>query len=172
MVYDVGAQYGDFSLMCSKIFSVGKVISFEPLTDIFDLFNETVKINSLDNIEVNNAAVCSADGEIRIFRNRDMAAKAGVDSHIIKSVKLDSVCNEKVDLLKIDVEGWEMDVLEGATGLISEYHPKIIIETHSLMLKNEVIAFLELFGYKVVHEGRTLYSEAADMDFVQNLYLS
>ena len=170
-IVDIGAQFGDYAILCSKLLSVKKIIAFEPLPDVYTLFKEATELNSVKNIEINNLAVGSFNGSLKMFRSPDMASISGDIPFSTTCVTLDSQINEKIDSLKIDVEGLEMEVLRGAHKVIEKYHPRIIIETHSLKLKMEVISFLSQFGYSVKHLGRSTFSKNVGMDFVQNLYL-
>ena len=78
----------------------------------------------------------------------------------------------KLTILKIDVEGFEMDVLRGAIKTIKRYHPKIIIETHTYKLREEALRFLGSIGYKVKHYGRSVTPKTGEFDVVQNLFLT
>ena len=72
--------------------------------------------------------------------------------------------------MKIDVEGFELDVLEGAVETIKKYHPKIIIETHSKELEKKTKEFLSRFDYRLKHEGRSIYNVNDKFDKVTNLF--
>ena len=76
----------------------------------------------------------------------------------------------KADLLKIDVEEFELEVLEGAIKTIKKYHPKIIIETHSRALEKQTKGFLSRLNYKLKHEGRAVYNANKGFDKVTNLF--
>lgn len=172
VVVDIGAQYGDYALMCSKVFSAKKVISFEPLQSVYSLFAKAIRLNSTNNIEAHNIALSSTDGISRIGRIGQMACKLGGEGFETKTAKLDSLISDRVDIIKIDVEGFEVDVLQGAHETIKKYHPKIIVETHSVRLRKEVIEFLSQFGYSVRHAGTISFTKVIGMDYLQNLYLN
>ncbi len=76
----------------------------------------------------------------------------------------------KADLLKIDVEGFEIEVLEGTIKTIKKYHPKIIIETHSRALEKQTKEFLSRLNYDLKHEGRSAYNVNKEFDKVTNLF--
>lgn len=171
VIADVGAQYGDYSLMCSRVFSAKKVLSFEPLPEVFSLFKEAIEINDIENVQPFNCAVSSEDSTMKVYSDGNMARKNGAKEYQVKTMKLDSVIKEKIDILKIDVEGFEVDVLNGAMEILDDYHPKIIVETHSNSLKKETIKLLSRFGYSVIHKGSANYSTTMGMDMVRNLYL-
>ena len=68
---------------------------------------------------------------------------------IIKLLEIIILVN--IDIIKIDVEGFEMNVLRAAEYTIKKYKPKIIIETHSFNLFYEVRDFLTNIGYELKH---------------------
>lgn len=174
IVLDVGAQCGDFSFLCSKVYNAGKVYAFEPLNANFKILERIVEINGISNIDTYNAAIGNSDGKLSLNIGGDGHMGTVLDTGTIEMVnvmRLDSKSFEKIDLLKIDVEGFEMEVLQGARNTINEHLPKLIIEIHTHLLKKEVINFLSEFGYYVAHEGEPSRFPNSKMDYVQNLFL-
>lgn len=171
VVVDVGAQYGDYSLMCGKYFKAREVTCFEPLDFVYKILDKNVKLNGLTNVHIRNIALSDREGYIKAWVENDMATKGTGSSSIhVKTSMLDSEISGQVDILKIDVEGFEMEVLEGARETIDSSHPKIIIEVHSHELKSKTIEFLKNFDYQIAHEGRKLTRKENGMDLIQNLY--
>ena len=58
---------------------------------------------------------------------------------------------EKVDILKIDVEGMELDVLQGGQGCLDRID-RIVVERHNKKLRNEIVIFLSRHGFNLVYE--------------------
>ena len=171
-VIDAGAQYGDYSILCEKYYGAN-VIAFEPLSSNFTIFRENVKLNKLTTkkFKLYNIALGNKTKKIEISYSNDMANNTNSGSkQIVMMRRLDSL-KLKPTILKIDVEGFEIEVLKGAMQTIKKNHPKIIIETHSLKLKKEVLRILKSLDYSVVHEGRVVTSDLPKMDIVQNLFL-
>jgi FkbM family methyltransferase len=166
-VIDVGANYGDSSIWWAKTFGC-KVVAFEPLVNVFNVLVENIKLNNADVVAHNLAL---GNGDDIIGRSDGNMFSSGGDVKI-RSAKLDSYSFESVDLLKIDVEGFEMDVLEGAENTIRRFKPRIIIETHSKDLRKRCHAFLSSLGYSLQVEGRTVTSKMPGMDRVTNLFYS
>lgn len=166
-VIDVGANYGDSSIWWAKA-SGSKVIAFEPLVNVFNVLEENIKLNDA-NVTAYNLAL--GNGE-EISGNSDGNMFCSGGDIKLKSEKLDSFSFERVDLLKIDVEGFEMDVLLGAENTIRQFKPRIIIETHSKELRKKCHAFLSSHGYSLKVEGRTVNTKSPGMDKITNLFYS
>lgn len=174
IVVDVGAQDGDYAVLCSKFYRA-KVYAFEPLFDNFKTIQKNIKLNQLqiNRIKAFNIALGDKRVTKEITFYKDMANNTG-KGHKIK-IKFRTLDSYKLNptILKVDVEGFEMDVLNGAIETISKYKPKIIVETHSSILEKSVLRFLSKFGYSLMYKSKSWYG-AANPEFnkVTNLFLS
>lgn len=158
IVVDVGAHAGAFSLFIyKKISSKIKIICIEPEPHNFDLLKRNIELNKIqkNKILLINKALWSKKVKLNFFVD---AEGSGVHSLIKKTNKkiviiadtLDNVIkNEKVDLVKIDVEGAEAEVLKGAKKTIEECHPKIIFEAWNESYLKKVKNVLRPFNYKI-----------------------
>jgi FkbM family methyltransferase len=143
--YDLGAHWGYFSLIGSKLVGMaGNVYSFEPLPQNINRLNKNLKINdTIKNIKVLEYAVSSKKGKITfsniddsyansyLVKNSDKALSLSVETTSLDEV----IENENLtppDFLKIDVEGAEHDVLIGAQRTIRKYRPLIHLSTHEI----------------------------------------
>ena len=175
--YDVGANIGTHSIALSNIFKNKIVIrAFEAQSNIYEMFNQSIKINNLNNIELyHNVASDKNDEIIRIdlpdyskhnnfgglelfkpFQNSDNAQmqKSGIFEDV-KSIKLDNF-NEEVDFIKIDVEGMENLVLKGSKNLIVNHRPFLFME----LLKSKLEDITEFFkdkNYNIYSRGMDAY---------------
>ena len=122
------------------------------MVNVFNVLEENIKLNDADvtayNLAIGNGEEVSGSSDGNMF-------SYGGDLKI-RSEKLDSYSFKRVDLLKIDVEGFELDVLLGAENTIRQFKPRIIIETHSKELRKKCHAFLSSLGYSLKVEGRTV----------------
>lgn len=167
VIIDVGANYGDSAIWWAKTFK-SKVIAFEPLKEVFGVLEENIKINHA-NVTAYNVAL--GNGDIIAGSSDGYMFSAG-GSLNMKAEKLDNYSFKRVDLLKIDVEGFELEVLKGAQNTIRKFNPRIILETHSKELRIKCHEFLMTLGYRLKVEGRTGYIKAPGMDRVTNLFYS
>lgn len=142
IVLDIGANYGFVTLvMANAVGSAGQVHSFEADSKIHDGLLANVTRNELrDRCTVVHGFVGDvADGQARIT----------IDSYVA-TAKL-----ERVDFIKIDVDGPDLQVLEGARATLSRFHPVIAIEMTAA--HDQIIALLRELGYDCTDmQGRDL----------------
>jgi FkbM family methyltransferase len=157
---DVGANIGYFTLlMANRVGPQGKVIAFEPLAENFKILKENIKMNGHANVVAENLALMSrterielrsaTPGAITWVASVRIDQNAAVESQSVEAVTLDEYVQTKgiakVDFLKIDVEGAEASVLEGATNVLNRDKPILLIEMHELdRFKDKHPAILKL----------------------------
>lgn len=143
VVLDVGANKGDFALHAAKLVQPsGKVIAFEPVQYSFDYLCENIAHSPTlaAAITPHKLAVFSQPGEVTIntfpeglsgwntignpYLNPNMQTDFAVSAELVTAVTLDQFCDQHeintIDLLKIDVEGFEPEVLSGASTLLAQ----------------------------------------------------
>jgi FkbM family methyltransferase len=142
VVADVGAYVGLYTLsLGQRVRPGGKVIAFEPDPVSFEGLRRHVALNGLaDTVELYRAVVGVEDGAVTFAAGRGSESHvAAVDEassgrQMVRAVRLDSVLpHGRLDVLKIDVEGYEEPVLRGARALLSDHlrRPRAIyIEVH------------------------------------------
>ncbi|WP_461344250.1 FkbM family methyltransferase [Brevundimonas sp. GN22] len=136
--YDIGANIGTSALAMAHY--GGQVFAFEPVTNTHRILVENVARNGVENITTVNAGISNADGEAKIIVDRAMLGNAHQikghqelgDTQYIDTMALRSLDSwraetgaAKPDLIKIDVEGYEIEVLEGGSELF--YDPNLIV---------------------------------------------
>jgi FkbM family methyltransferase len=145
VVVDVGAFIGTNTVKMAN--RAKKVYSFEPVNQTFQLLKRNIEKNKLNNVILHNTALGKTESTIDGFwypmeeynEKNYGAMRVGKDNKLMNHFleqktqvkKLDDMIREKIDLIKIDVEGYENEVLEGAFKLIEKYRPIILIENHS-----------------------------------------
>ncbi len=155
--YDVGANTGYFSLLASVLVGTdGHVYSFEPLPPNVARLREIMNLNRVENQTLVPRAVSKAAGRVRFWTGDGNPRRASLipwkgDRHVdVDTVTLDDFIQEerRPDVIKVDVEGAESLVLEGASELLSNDRPIVwIIEIHDLQNEQTVPGLLEDNGY-------------------------
>lgn len=170
-VYDLGGYKGSITLFFAK--AVGKegiVVTFEPNPENYEIIMERLKLNNLENVKVHQIAIGNKKDRATFAFHPSAPYRGSMKKSIIKkllkkkgakfiSVDVDSLDNQIAtqnlagpDLIKIDVEGSEMDVLLGMEETIQKHKPKLIIELHGQMENSQnVYKFLFSKGYSVYH---------------------
>jgi FkbM family methyltransferase len=139
MVYiDCGANIGIYSITAAqRVGSEGAVYSFEPQPDIFHRLLANVHLNQLENVHAYRLAVGDNAEAVELVQLRDHVAsyvrslQTGTNPTVrCNCTTLDAFFAEhpieRADVLKIDVEGYELKVLRGARTMISRFRPKLI----------------------------------------------
>jgi len=145
---DIGANIGLMSLHAAKILNgSGNVLSFEPLSSTYDIFRQNIALNDFTNIEAVNIAIGSTNGTTDIHDNRSINRGSSSliksnhteSSHSVAIQSFDEYIerqrpNRNISCIKIDVEGWELEVLKGAANTLSgPGAPVCIIECSTLV---------------------------------------
>lgn len=166
-VVDVGAHVGYFTLlMADAVGHAGRVLSIEPDQGNYDRLIANVQRNQLTWVDTVNAAASDVDGSARLFPP-GKRGESGLGTLIpsphsagieVACRRLDTLLEErdveKVDFIKIDVEGWEPSVLRGLEPLLErEGGPSMLVETNDRLLSSmgytttDLCEYLERFGY-------------------------
>jgi len=140
---DIGANIGLFSLIAANIVGdTGKVFSFEPTPLIFNRLKKNVNLNRLYNIQCKNIGLSNDSGLLKLnisnngydaWNSFALLESEKLQSQIDVLVstldkELDGVDLSKVKLVKIDAEGWEKFIIQGAVNLFTNYSPIVIVE--------------------------------------------
>jgi FkbM family methyltransferase len=173
---DIGANIGHMtSVMASRAGKQGKIISVEPHPELFEELHFNVSrwqsLMDVPDIVLHNLALSDRPGRALLHIPHGFRANRGTasllepsgqeterESHPVDVNTLDALLygNDKIGVLKIDVEGHELAVLQGSMELLRNGHARdIIFEEHG-MPPTPVIALLRENGYVVFHMGQRL----------------
>jgi FkbM family methyltransferase len=132
---DVGANIGYYALIFSAhVGPGGRVTCLEPEPDNLRELEQNVELNGLSYVRVLPFAAGREDTSLRLKRGLNgMVSREGGDEAVMVK-RLDGLELGRVDFIKIDVEGFECEVLRGATSLIEEHGPSLFIEVHPDLL--------------------------------------
>lgn len=133
---DVGANIGYFSLIAARaVGGGGKVFAFEPDEENFSLLQRNIRDNGYKNVVAIKKAVSDKTGRARLYFEQEnlcahsLVPKTGQNFQEVETVSLDDFFRgQKVDVIKIDVEGTEPAVLVGMQKLI-EANPELVLLT-------------------------------------------
>jgi FkbM family methyltransferase len=159
--YDIGANYGFYTLLAQEFITKGEIHAFEPSPKIFKLLTENSRLDIYKNTFLNEMALSDKTEETEFF-DKEIGGQSGGSSLIkhqhflkykvikVKTTTLDDyISNHKPPtIMKIDVEGGEPLVLKGALKLLKKYNPMIIMEFLPDDLHREAVNILSNNGYR------------------------
>lgn len=178
---DVGSNIGLFSLIAAdKVGANGKVVAFEPTQEVFMRLRENVDMNSFNNVELNEMALSDKEEVLTIkvacegfdawssFGTPNLEVK--YDFQKVQATTIDEFVKEnesmrKARLIKIDVEGWEMRVLDGGEKFLrGDSSPHLLIEFTEVNAENAGTSCKQLYN-KLREYGYDMYeiSESGDV---------
>ncbi len=170
---DIGANIGNHTLFAAKhVGDGGKVISFEPIPRIAQQFEQSINLNQLKNISLHKFACSDTVSEARLTLVKGNIGGSSLhradkeNSINIETRPADSVLHNlnRVDLIKIDTEGHELEALKGLQKTLAEHQPTLIIEFSPFFWgeerqnkSNEFFNLLEKFNYRLydLEEGHS-----------------
>jgi len=184
IVFDVGANIGDTTLHFAKIIGDNaKVHSFEPDPINHNSIQKNISLNNFKNIILNKIGLGNVKGSFKIHtldqKNKGMNRIVS-DSEDVKNSREIQVTTineyvkenniQKLDLIKIDVEGYEFNVLKGSVEVLNRFHPKLFIELDDENLKaqgssaKKLVMFLLDIGYDIF-QAETDEKITSEIDF-------
>ena len=177
-VIDVGANIGITSVLEGLIVNPGRVIAIEPVPPTFEHLAKNVRTSGLPNITCLKRAASRAAGEVKLVSRPkfgfaayvgDDGAVPGCDEFQVPSATLDEIVREtgvgNVRFVKIDVEGYELEVLAGADELLSSFEPVVLLEANHYCLN----IFRKLSMVDFVSAVLSIFPFAFAIDFVPHL---
>ncbi|HMG78755.1 MAG TPA: FkbM family methyltransferase [Xanthobacteraceae bacterium] len=156
---DCGANVGVHTIEWAKHMTAwGAVLAIEAQERIYYALAGNIAINNCFNARAIHAAVSERAGTEFIGQAIDYSESKMVE---VPTVSLDSLNLARIDLIKIDIEGMEMDALAGAVHCIGNLHPILLIETIKSD-KSAIAAWLDKLGYTVLDIGINFFAIHAD----------
>jgi len=168
---DVGANIGEYSLIAAKkVGSNGKVFAIEPLKENTNWLKKNFLLNNFNNYEILENAIGNKSRKMSLYRKNSEIGYGFLDpvvgkKQMLETIKIDvksidDILNlkniEKVNMLKIDVEGYEYEVLQGCKNSFKQKKiEKIICEIHLDYLrekginKNKIYSYLQENGFSI-----------------------
>jgi FkbM family methyltransferase len=159
VVVDCGANVGIYSLISAKY--ANKVIAVEPNPLAYQALQKNVKLNGFSNVRSVNMAVWSSSGKARLYLSShhqdstlryDIMSEHTYNSSIeVETITLDQLLTQEpeINLIKIDVEGAEVEALKGANEVLNKTK-RIIVEVRKGQTDKEVLDILGKHNFKVI----------------------
>jgi len=153
---DVGAHIGKYALRIAKTVKTSKVVAVEANPENFNALRTGVKLNGLDNVIALNLAAWNTSQAMKLYLSsyggrHSLKANHRMGYVVVKAEPLDQTLRrvglDKVDWIKIDVEGAEGEVFRGLRQTIERCRPHIIFESRSNLNLPE-LRYLRRLGYK------------------------
>jgi len=134
-VIDIGANIGTTAISLSRsVGESGKVFAFEPQQIISQCLSANVLLNNIKNIEVYTLAVSSKSGWVYLdtdelsMKGRYGSVSIADKGHLVKSINLNEFKIKECSFIKIDVEGHEWEVIQGAESFLNSHKPVVYFE--------------------------------------------
>lgn len=168
---DVGANQGEFTLVAAKHAKHGRVIAVEPVPGLREDLAANLRVNGFDNVTIVPLALADRPGTLTLFaddrtvegfQNEGTASlwSGGVRGQVVGEVEVDTLDRlvtrlalERIDLVKVDVEGAELAVLRGGGESLRRFGPVLLIELSEVNFRisgygtQDVLAELRGLGY-------------------------
>ena len=164
-IIDVGAQSGLYSLY-AKFLPFSNFYSFEPFKPTYDLLNQNILLNNINNVKTFNQGLSNEKTNIILNTCLSHTGLHTIGSNVLRfndinpiEISVDTIDNLFFDknipvhFIKIDTEGWEYNVLQGALKTIHKYKPIIQLEWNEINMKQcnitpeQLNELIEQFGY-------------------------
>jgi len=162
-IIDIGANVGITTVtIARKIGRRGKLHSFEPVPEYFDILKENISSNGLENAKVYELAVTDQVGRAPFYQKElssGIVFEEGAKKFEVSTTSIDRFLNgekiERIDLINMDCEGSELLVLKGAKETLRKNEVKIFCEIHHDFLKQlgqsveELVQYLQGLEFQV-----------------------
>ena len=189
-IVEIGSSWGEEILFLSKLAGKsGKLYCFEPNPESFYCLKKNKENLNLKNLKLFNLGVYKKKalirikedicGEPRVWARNMEYAKSEKEKNIIKFTKLDDVIKGRIDLIKIDTDGYDLDIILGSLNLIKKFKPIIIVEflpgiNYSGLFDIDVLKKYRKLGFKILlpqfHPTKIISNEKILSFFSENSF--
>jgi FkbM family methyltransferase len=178
LVVEVGSNIGAHTVHLAKLVGEnGGVVAFEAQRVIFQMLCANLALNGIENTDAKCMAVGAAPGEIMVPRldyrgdnNFGGIALGGDDGDAVEMIAIDNLLLPACHLMKIDVEGMEKQVLEGARQTIGRFRPYLYVEDDRIDKHAELITTLFDLEYRLWWHLPWLYNPGNFAGDPENLF--
>ncbi len=175
LVVDIGANEGYYTLKIKQNNPMCKVMAIEPNPLAFEILKKNIESNKIQGVILVNKAICNRNGKMTLEIVESVSAIGGRDVRVIdrpwlkkemiRKIKVDCITLERlfriynidrVDILKLDIEGMEFDILKNSKNILDKVR-KIVVEWHSEKIRDNVKRFLKKNGFNLLYEEKRDY---------------
>ncbi len=184
---DCGSNYGFYSLYTASLSEKNQIISIEASKDTSNEFIKNLKLNNFKNINFFNNAVSNSSGEnISFYESINDWESSQTHNNfkfnsevVVKSIKIDGllqdyILDDYIVIIKLDVEGNEINAIKGALNIIKKSSPLIIIEFSKYIFENlgnidYLKNFLIKYDYSIYDVNLNKQNLDNILDMIRNL---
>ncbi len=166
VVVDMGAHIGAFAVRAARLAHHGQVYAFEASSKNYALLTENRQLNDLRNLYIENSAVSDRRGKMPLYMPSDngilgsLMQETSSFMEMVQAITFTDIIAkhaiDKIDFLKVDVEGAEFDILFASSDETLPIIQKMVIEYHEFegnkRSHQDLVNLLNLQGFKVVVE--------------------
>ena len=185
LIFDCGSNFGFYSLYLASLNENNQVIAFEASPKTYQELKKNIEENEFKNIQCHNLALTNNENQtLTFFESSNDWESSLIESNFnnktktnISSAKLDSF-EDRIEkknqhiVIKLDVEGYEMQVLDGAKKIIEKYSPIIILEFSIFIDKDNKFNYDYLKSFLVQYDYlifNTNYQEVSLQDVLAEI---
>jgi FkbM family methyltransferase len=176
LIIDCGSNIGISVLYFKKIYPAARIIAFEPDQETFAVLEENIRRNNLSDVTLFNVALQDNEGEMILYKKHHtpgsltmslIGSSANLETTTIQSRKLSDYIHETVTMIKIDVEGSEVNIvadliqnqkIRRVEKMIIEYHPSI-----TKLPTKEFISMIEQYNFSCHYTKDQLHPNATEV---------
>jgi len=184
VIYDIGAFIGLTTLFFAhRSGDNGFVYAFEPNKELFNLVLKNIELNALSNVQAYNFAIGEKNETKEMFVSSNHAAmgslskehmskeNSGTNSISVEVKALDTIIKEyslrQPDFIKIDVEGYELNVLAGMYETLKKDKPELFIEIHGILKLKELYNLVYSYDYSIYHVENDIFINKDNIDLMK-----
>lgn len=145
-IFDVGANMGVTAAMMAARLPSARIYCFEPGPEPFEFLTETVRLNGFARVHPLKKALAMEPGRMSFLENKQSAGAShlvtqqtlGGGNEVVSvstvDLEMEALGLDRLDLIKIDVEGFEIDVIAGARKTLASHRPHVVLEFNSFTM--------------------------------------